>query len=395
MDDVPEKHALVPLEEEKRLAREARDAEGRLRQESAQALELRGRVELVRYSQGGFTVGRVKTAEGVVHTFAGKCVVMAGDPVVFTGIWGTHPKFGLQFEVKRSAFDGDLSEEGLANYLAGHPEARGIGPKKALAIAAAFKGRFEETIENDPGEIARVAGIQLAVVEKLRAVWLKGKDEVRCRLFLASLDISPETSDAIVRAYTRSGLSGASIKTLIESDPFALSRDVRGFGFTRADAIARKVGLDPEHPTRIAAGIEHAVSKQLDDGHTWTAYPDLVTAANNLLTIDREKVDAIVDAMPGPHADARQMTDGLKKAVEDERVLRMLDGFRRRPSLVGRATDTYGTMGLARPDVYEKELAVGRRFYQLGPSPFFSEEEAERIAREAEGEGLNLGQRRA
>lgn len=357
--------------------------------------ELRGRIDAVRYSQGGFTVGKVRAADGVVHTFCGKCVVMAGDPVILHGSWGTHARFGLQFEVRRAEFDGDLSEEGLANFLAGHPEARGIGPKKALAIAGHFQGRFDETLEHDPAEIAKVAGVKLAVVEKLRTVWMKGRDEIRCRLFLASLDLTPETSDAILRAYTRMGLSGMSIKNLLESDPFALSRDVRGFGFQRADQVARKVGLDPTHPTRIAAGIEHAVSKQLDDGHTWTAYPDLVTAANNLLAIDREKVDAIVDAMPGPHADARQMTDGLKKAVEDERVLRMLDGFRRNPRLVGRRTDTYGTMGLARPDVYEKELAIGRRFYELGRSPYFGEADAERIARESEGEGLNLGQRRA
>jgi ATP-dependent exoDNAse (exonuclease V) alpha subunit len=57
-------------------------------------------------------------------------------------------------------------------------------------------------------------------------------------------------------------------------------RDIRGFGFKRVDAIARKVGVPKEFPPRVRAGILDCLDDALDQGHTWVEEADLIERAN-------------------------------------------------------------------------------------------------------------------
>lgn len=53
----------------------------------------------------------------------------ADDPVSLHGRWEVREKYGLQFAVERIEPPVELDATGLVNYLANHPEIRGIGPE--------------------------------------------------------------------------------------------------------------------------------------------------------------------------------------------------------------------------------------------------------------------------
>jgi hypothetical protein len=99
---------------------------------------LRGIVETVFYSGPTFSAGRIRTAEGALVNFAGKVFAKPNDAVRLEGQWANHPKYGRQFTVECLAYDLEMTTDGLANFLANHPEVKGIGPAKAWLIADHF-----------------------------------------------------------------------------------------------------------------------------------------------------------------------------------------------------------------------------------------------------------------
>jgi len=106
-------------------------------------MRIKGRVERIHYSSPAFTAGKLRTESGDVVQFAGRIFAQEDDRLVLCGKWTTHAKYGRQFQVASMEYDLDLDVEGLANYIAKHPDIKGIGPSKAHVIAERFGRDFE------------------------------------------------------------------------------------------------------------------------------------------------------------------------------------------------------------------------------------------------------------
>ena len=74
--------------------------------------------------------------------FAGKVFARENDPVRLEGQWTNHPKYGRQFAAECMGYDLEMDPDGLANFLANHPDVKGIGPVKARLIADQFGARL-------------------------------------------------------------------------------------------------------------------------------------------------------------------------------------------------------------------------------------------------------------
>ena len=116
---------------------------------TAERTSIRGVVETVFYSGPTFSAGRLRTANGAIVKFAGKVFVRESDPVRLEGHWVDHPKYGRQFEAEFMGHDLEMDPDGLANFLANHPDVKGIGPVKARLIADAVRARLRCS---DPGQ---------------------------------------------------------------------------------------------------------------------------------------------------------------------------------------------------------------------------------------------------
>jgi exodeoxyribonuclease V alpha subunit len=322
---------------------------------------IRGRVEALFYSSPQFSAGRLRTDSGDTVSFAGALMVRQHDPVVLHGTWERHPKFGRQFKVARFEFDQRMGPEGLAHYLANHPDIKGIGPVKARRIVEAFGEDFDRVIDEEPERIAAVAKVPLESVQALRAEWLRTRTLNASLTWLASFELTHHQMSALIEKF------GNAVVTVLKTDPYLLVREVPGFGFKRVDVVARKMGTEKEHPSRIRAGVVHCVAERLDQGDCWVDYEDLIELANALLVMDvadsRERIEQALDGL---------FEDGTLACV----------------SLGGRFL-------VAQPQIHRMERELGDAFTsRRRPNPHFADADVEHVVASA-GANLNAPQRRA
>lgn len=322
---------------------------------------IRGRVDALFYSSPQFSAGRLRTDSGDTVSFAGALMVRQHDPVVLHGTWERHPKFGRQFKVTHFAFDQRMGPEGLAHYLANHPDIKGIGPVKARRIVEAFGEDFDRVIDEEPERIAAVAKVPLESVQALRAEWLRTRTLNASLTWLASFELTHHQMSALIEKF------GNAVVTVLKTDPYLLVREVPGFGFKRVDVVARKMGTPKEHPSRIRAGVVHCVAERLDQGDCWVDYEDLIELANALLVMDvadsRERIEQALDGL---------VDDGTLACV----------------SLGGRFL-------VAQPQIHRMERELADVFTaRRRANPHFAEGSVE-LAVDKVGEKLNEPQRRA
>lgn len=256
---------------------------------------IRGTVETVFYSGPTFSAGRLRTSEGEDVKFAGRVFVRTSDAVRLEGRWVNHPKYGRQFEADCMGHDLEMDPEGLANFLANHPDVKGIGPAKARLIADRFGREFDQAIRNRPEEIAATAKVPVETTMELQRIWIANSEFNTAMAYLAAFGLTHHQVTTLV------GKFGSHVVPILERDPYVLVREIVGFGFKRVDKIARKLGTPKDLPSRIRAGLHYCVFEALDNGDCWVEYEDLLDRANTLLVMDtldsREVIETHLEAL--------------------------------------------------------------------------------------------------
>jgi exodeoxyribonuclease V alpha subunit len=256
---------------------------------------VRGRVEEVFYSSPRFSAGRLRTDDTETISFAGPIMVREHDPVVLRGCWEEHPKYGRQLRVESLEYDTELDAEGLANYLANHPDIKGIGPVKARRIAEQFGDDFNRVLSEEPEIIAEAVHLSVEAVHALREEWLRTKAVNAALIWLSAFGLTHHQVSTLVERF------GNNVVALLQTDPYLIAREVPGFAFKRVDKIARKMGTPKDHPSRIRAGILHCVEERVEQGDCWVEYEELIDQANALLVMDtldsRARIEKALDAL--------------------------------------------------------------------------------------------------
>jgi ATP-dependent exoDNAse (exonuclease V) alpha subunit len=80
----------------------------------------------------------------------------------------------------------------------------------------------------------------------------------------------------------------------IEDNPYELTR-LQGFGFKRADKIAKLMGFSHDNPQRIKYGIRFTLDENQQGGHTFMYREDLLRSASEKLEIEIEMIDNLLD----------------------------------------------------------------------------------------------------
>jgi len=118
---------------------------------------------------------------------------------------------------------------------------------------------------------------------------------------------------------------------VIEENPYRLIEDVPGYGFKKADLIARKAGTPKSSPHRIRSAILYVLESALDDGDCLVEYRDLIGRANKILILDtldsREMIEERLEDLLKEadhiicHAHENQFFVALKSIYEMERFI--------------------------------------------------------------------------
>jgi exodeoxyribonuclease V alpha subunit len=259
--------------------------------------ELRGVVERVTYHnpETGYTVARLTperaalegtTARGedrlvtVVGTLAD---LTPGEAIVARGWWRDDPKHGWQFMAVDYRTTLPATLQGLQRYL-GSGLIKGVGPVMAARIVAAFGDDTLALLDGAPGRLQEVPGIGPIRAQRIAETWVERRHIREVMDALQGFGLSPSLA---VRIYQQFGEASG---TILTHAPYRLAREVWGIGFKTADTIARAVGLAPDAPERLQAGVLHVLSAAADNGHTLCPEGDLLRQTADVLGVEASRV---------------------------------------------------------------------------------------------------------
>jgi len=251
-----------------------------------------GSVERVTFhnEENGFAVLKVKARgkRDLVPVIGHAASISAGEYIHAVGVWINDRAHGLQFKADFLKTTPPTTAEGIEKYL-GSGMVRGIGPKLAARIVAAFGVATFETIEAAPERLREVSGIGEFRATRIAADWAEQKAVRDIMVFLHSHSVGTSRAVRIFKTY---GFDAIRVMT---EDPYRLARDIRGIGFRTADAMAMKMGVARDAPQRLRAGVSFALQEATDDGHCGLPVENLLTLAVRLLDVDKALVRTALD----------------------------------------------------------------------------------------------------
>ncbi len=292
-----------------------------------------GSIERVTYynPENGYTVLRLRpevrgrqhlpglSFDGLVTVVGNLPELSPGEHLRIQGVWEVHPKHGKQFKAEICEQVLPSTVAGMESYL-GSGMVKGIGPKLAERIVGHFRETTFEVIEKQPERLLEVSGIGQDRTRKIMAAWEEQKQVKEIMLFLHSHGVSTNLAVKIFKTYGDTALQ------IVQENPYQLERDIYGVGFKTADRIAQALGLAPDHPSRIEAGIVFALNEMVNNGHVYAPREMLIDRATKLLGVASKLVPPGLERLalaerirpemiPGPIPDSKNKADAQSITV--------------------------------------------------------------------------------
>lgn len=269
---------------------------------------LTGPIERVTYhnADNGFSVLRVRVqAKGEPATVVGYLSSPnAGEYVEAQGEWVVDKAHGRQFKAASIRTSHPSSLDGIRRYL-GSGAIRSVGPQLAEKIVEIYGDRTLEILDKYPDMLLHIRGIGPKRYERIRTSWEEQREVRRIMLFLQECGLGG--GNRAIRIYRQYGHDAIRI---IKANPYQLADDIRGIGFKTADALARKLGIEPAAPQRLRAGVRYALSELTSEGHV--AFPEepLIEKTAQLLEVDSQLVRDALEFERTEQRVVRDVIDG-------------------------------------------------------------------------------------
>ncbi len=346
--------------------------------------EVQGEVLRTTYrdEQSGFSVVRVKSADGEVTLVGALPALATGERVKATGKPKMHPSYGPQLEVEEIERLLPVTPEGIVAYL-GSGLIPGIGPKLAQRIYDHFGQESLEVMRREPRRLAEVPGIgHRRIVEANRTA----KAQVRLERLVVALrpyQVPLHVARKIEARY------GDEAEQVVAHEPYRLWRDVGGIGFLTADRVARAMGIAEDAPERMEALVLYLLQTAMDEGHVALPQAEIAQRAVRLGGSTERIERALRDLAQGGLV---VMDDGLvyltRNHQMERRVARAVALYlRARPAQV-----TLRNRGALSPaQAAAAQAALGRGLFVLTGGPGTGKTTTvQAIARSARSQGLRL-----
>ena len=284
--------------------------------------EISGAVERITYfnEDNGYSVIKIlpekrypqaQARDGTVTVVGTMPALGEGESAEFIGEWVTDPKYGPQFRAQQAIPVPPSTKKGLINYLSSGI-VRGIGPRNAEKIVNHLGDDTVAILDSAPERVYDVPRLKRSLADHLIETWPKKRAERNILIYLQGLGISARIAQRIVNEY------GSHTQQIIENNPYQLAQDVFTIGFRKADQIARKMGLLPDDPHRLRAGLHHALGELAREGHTYAPRDELLERAGELLGVDDPS--ALTIALQGQLIAGKLVEDKLLNPGESGHV---------------------------------------------------------------------------
>lgn len=207
--------------------------------------------------------------------------VIPGEVLQIQGRWERHREHGVQFTAQKVKRTYPTTVQGIEQYLS--HKIKGIGPKTAEAIVETFGEETLIVLDDEPERLYDIDGIGSSKVKSIIRQWEQQRRERHLSLSMESFGITGKLAFKIIETY------GNDTIDQLQTDPYRLAQDISGVGFRTADQIAQQVGLPANHPSRLEAGVAHALSTAENDGHLYLPEEELAKTAAELLDVSTDE----------------------------------------------------------------------------------------------------------
>ena len=263
-------------------------------EQASDLIEIEGVVERIVYESPdtGFFVARMREADNPnLTTFVGNLMAVSpGETIRIRGRWVDDKKFGRQIRTESYETILPNSVDGIEKYL-GSGLIPGIGPAYAKRMIDKFGVDTLRIIDEEPRRLRQVEGIGRKRAEQIRVAWAEQKSIRSIMIFLQGHGIGTSQS---VRIYKRYGDGAVAV---LRENPYQLAEDISGIGFTGADKIATSLGIAPDSPRRLEAGLHYALQRAVTEGHTFLEREDLMERACELLGCEVQALETALESI--------------------------------------------------------------------------------------------------
>ena len=262
--------------------------------------------------ENGYTVAVFDTEAGAIRIAGSFAEPKSGAKYRLEGRFTIHPRYGEQFSV--SSYEEMMPEgaDAILEFLSAG-NIRGIGPKTARQIVDVFGDEALTVIEETPEKLLTISGIGAKTLAKISESFGESREFANTAIELRELGI--EMNEA-VRVYKMYGKDSVRI---VNENPYILAEDIRGITFNRADAIAAKLGIEPESSVRIESGIRFMLK-------SWAASGSTLMPESYLIEKTAESLDVMMDSVRDSLKDM-VFAGELEEDSIDERAVIYLYGY--------------------------------------------------------------------
>ena len=239
-----------------------------------------------------WSVATVQTPDGDSVGVTGKLLgVQVGDSVRCDGTFTDHPRFGRQLKVKSCTVTVPQTNHGVIAWLSGGSRFAGIGEKTAERMVDHFGGpkKLWAIIENEHERLSEVNGITKARADEIRDRYVRFAHDRDRMIKFRSWGMTENQIAKMLKAW------GDQSEERLRDNPYQLAELISGFGFLRSDAIAQRMGIPLDSPSRIRCGLTHTMKQAQGHGHCYVPHGKLLNmATTKVLRLDAQK--SIVEA---------------------------------------------------------------------------------------------------
>lgn len=205
-----------------------------------------------------------------------------------------NPKFGASYKCISIYQDIPETPEGQKEYL------------KTIMTELQLKAIYEvytendnivELIKNKTFDYQKVNGFGPVVFERIHQKLL---DTLEYKEILSKFGKYGITYETILKLAEELNGSRQLAVQILEENPYIIT-SVSGFGFKKADVIAKKMGVKHDDPNRIRYGIKYTIEEYQQNGHTYLLKDELLKNACDILQLDEYVIEKEI-----------LKTDGLK-----------------------------------------------------------------------------------
>lgn len=228
----------------------------------------------------GNTISQVKAV--------GYCLPVANNlRYDMQGHWSKNPKHGIQFEVESYNEVIIPNKEGIISYLSSG-QIKGVGPKIAERIYAAFGNMVLEVLDKEPEKLLSISGINKNKLKKICDSYLSNRGARDVVAFLTPHGITPNRAVRLYKEY------GEKTMDIVKNHPYKLCELV-GVGFRTADKIAMSMGFDELSTERVDEALLYTLTDAESKGNLCLEKHDLLKICLKILNTPQLTEDMLAN----------------------------------------------------------------------------------------------------